>query len=294
MTKITAHFENHKNIIEFETSTAKSEVLIAVAWINFKEYYSIFDTILSNGCKLEILCSDNRQNNSHIKQIEKLREKGASIRLIKMPNTSNYMHHKFVVIDRKKIMNGSFNWSPNATRSFENLIVVEDNTELAKKFRYEFSQLKLIGTETIRKLRNKVKCKLKKCSGELLNILVISERSDKYSQVYSDLVQVCNECYEYKAIESCIQDNQIEVLLNSYQGSMDDYEAEYIEDLITEHLNQHINDVNIIHAIGRVSSGLDYYDEDYTNTNVLWKNKFVGNRIVDVFENEDFDVLYDN
>jgi hypothetical protein len=294
MTKITAHFENHKDVIEFETSSAKSEVLIAIAWINFKEYYSIFDTILSNGCKLEILCSDNRQNNSHLQEIIKLRDKGASIKLLKMPNTSNYMHHKFAVIDRKNIMNGSFNWSPNATRSFENLIVIENNAELAKKFRYEFSQLKLIGTETIRKLRNKVKCKSKKCFGELLNILVISERSDKYSQVYADLVQVCNECYDYKAIESCIQDNQIEILLNSYQSSMDDYEAEHIEDLITEHLNQNINNVNIIHAVGRVSSGLNYYDEDYANTNVLWKNKFVGNRIIDVFENEDFDVLYDN
>lgn len=294
MTKITAHFENHKNIIEFETSAAKNEVLIAVAWINFKEYYSIFDTILNNDCKLEILCSDNRQNKSHLKEIVELREKGALIRLLKMPNTSNYMHHKFTVIDRNKIMNGSFNWSPNATRSFENLIVIDDNIELAKQFRDEFSKLKLIGTETIRKLRNKTKCKSKQCSGELLNILVISERSDKYSQVYADIIQVCNECHDYMAIERCIADNQIEILLNSYQGSMDNFEAQQIEDLITEHLNQHINDTKTIHAIGRVTSGLDYYDDDYTNTNILWKNKFVGNRIIDVFENEDFDVLYDN
>lgn len=128
MTKITAHFENHKDIIELETSSAKSEVLIAVAWINFKEYKSIFEKVLKNDCDLKILCSDNWQNRTHLKEIIELREKGASIHLLEMPNASNYMHHKFAVIDRRNIVNGSFNWSPNATKSFENLIVINGKT----------------------------------------------------------------------------------------------------------------------------------------------------------------------
>ncbi|TGV03624.1 phospholipase D-like domain-containing protein [Flavivirga rizhaonensis] len=294
MTKITAHFENHKDVIEFETSTAKSEVLIAVAWINFKEYYSLFETILKNDCKLKILCSDNRQNKSHIKEIIELRKKGASIQLLEMPNTSNYMHHKFAIIDRKNIINGSFNWSPNATRSFENLIVINDNKTIAKEFRDEFKKLELIGKETIRSLRKKVKCTEKECSGEMLNILVLSEKSSKYFETNADIIKFCNECNEYSTIESCLSDTQFEMLLDSYQGSMDDFESEYLDDLISEHLNQHINNNILIHAIGKVTSGLDYYDDDFTNTNILWKNKFVGNRVLDVYENEDFDVLYSN
>jgi hypothetical protein len=65
---------------------------------------------------------------------------------------------------------------------------------------------------------------------------------------------------------------------------------EHISDLLLSYQN---ND-NTIHAIGKVKTNLDGYDEEYVSTVILWKNKFVGDKLLDEFENEDFDVLYEN
>lgn len=60
--EIESFFENQKQIIENELLKAKSNILIAVAWINFKEYGDIFEQILEKNVKLQIICSDNSTN----------------------------------------------------------------------------------------------------------------------------------------------------------------------------------------------------------------------------------------
>jgi len=75
-----------------------------------------------------------------------------------MPSLRNHMHNKFVVIDNIHIINGSFNWSPNAEKSFENLMVIKNDKITAKKIRDEFNQLLNIETQTIKKLHKKNKC----------------------------------------------------------------------------------------------------------------------------------------
>ena len=132
--ELKTYFENHKQIIQNELFEAKSNVYIAVAWIKFKEYFNIFDEILKKKIELNIICSDNRQNRAHKVFIQELMDKGAKIKLLEMPHYKNHMHHKFVVIDGKTIMNGSFNWSPNATRSFENIKVINDAPDEAEHF----------------------------------------------------------------------------------------------------------------------------------------------------------------
>lgn len=293
--EVTTYFENLKSIIVDNLLEAKSEVLIAVAWLNFKEYYNVFETLLDNNILLKIICSDNHQNRAHLLEIQNLCKKGAKIKLLTMPSTRNHMHHKFSIIDNKTIINGSFNWSPNATKSFENLLVIKDCPTEVIKFNQEFSKILNIEKHTIRNVQKRVKCNLEDdCDGELLNILVFSEKSSKYYETCGDIVKVCNSCYNFETIKSFIQNNQLYILINSLPNSSDDFEYEYMNKLIFEELNQYINNGSIIHAVGKVSSGLDYKDEDYLNTNIIWKNKFVGDRIPNIIEDQDFDVFYDN
>lgn len=291
--EIKTYFENHKQIIQNELLKAKSVVYIAVAWINFKEYFNIFDQLLDDKVELNIICSDNIQNRSHQEYVQKLRTKGSKIKLLKMPHYKNHMHHKFAIIDNQTIINGSFNWSPNATRSFENLMVIKKFTDEIQKFVIEFKNLELIEEGTIKKLT-----KLKKCEycddGKLVNILVFSRKVSKNLETSGDIVQVCSDCDFFENDNNIITNNQLYILADNYNSVDDETEYKNINSLIFEQLNQYINNDIIIHAIGQVCHGLDLFDEDVIQTKILWKNKFTEDRIQDVYEDQDFDVNYDS
>lgn len=290
--ELKTYFENHKQIIETELLEAKSIVYIAVAWINFKEYFDIFNEIINKKIDLNIICSDNKQNRAHEIFVEKLRNKGAKIKLLKMPHYKNHMHHKFVVIDATTIINGSFNWSPNATRSFENLMVIKGATNEAKDFIIEFKKLQLIEKETIKKLT-----KLKKCEycddGKLVNILVFSSKSSKYFETSGDIVEVCSDCDYFDNSSDMITNNQLFLLADHYNSVNEESEYNSINDSIFDELNQYINNGKVIHAIGQVFHELDQFDEDNIFTKILWENKLIEGRIQDIYDEQDFDVNYD-
>lgn len=291
---VESYFENHKEVIKTELSKAKEIVLIAVAWINFKEYQEIFNTVINNKAKLIIVCSDNWQNRSHQNEIDALITLGADIRLLKMPSHTNHMHHKFSIVDSNTILNGSFNWSPNATRSFENIVVIRNFPEETTKFISEFDKLCNIESKSIKELQKIVKCtKTADCKGELFNILVFSEKATKYHEVYGDVIEVCPVCSQYKKIKECIPNNQIEFMLSAYRDASDDFETELIDRDINNILDSYVKNSITIHAIGRVKSGFRYKEDEFEETNIIWKNKFIGNRLPDKFEEQSFGVAYE-
>ena len=52
------------------------------------------------------------------------------------------LHHNFVVIDGKRVVTGSFNYTKTAAESsYENLVVIESE-EVAGKFLEEFDKIK--------------------------------------------------------------------------------------------------------------------------------------------------------
>ncbi len=55
----------------------------------------------------------------------------------------NIMHHKFCVIDLKKVIHGSYNWTNKAKHNQENISVTEDRTS-AEAFAKKFVQLAAI------------------------------------------------------------------------------------------------------------------------------------------------------
>lgn len=294
MSEVKTYFENHKNIIEDELSKAKESVLIAVAWINFKEYNEIFENLLNRSIELKIVCSFNDSNNRYESWIDQLRSKGAEIRLLEMPNEINHMHHKFAIIDRSTILNGSFNWSDNAIRNFENIMVITNAKETSISFKREFDKLLRINTDTIFNLQQESNCSNEDCDGYLFNLLIFSESSDQYYQTYGDIVKVCNDCQDFETIQECIPNNNLEILLQEFHPNADDDRIDFIADCLHDTMIEYINDDIIIHAIGKVKTELDGYDNEWVQTNIIWKNNFVGNLIPNSFDNEDFNVLYDN
>lgn len=295
---IEVFFEGHKTEIERKLMLARTNVKIAVAWINFKTHFDLFESVLKNGVQLEIICSDNRANRSHQAEIEKLADLGANIKLLKMPSANNYMHHKFALIDGVTIINGSFNWSPNAMRSFENIMVVSGEPDVFTQFDAEFEKLKILESSTIKYLRKKTKCKKQHCDGFLFNILVFSKTATKYNEAWGDVVEVCSVCDHENHIRDGIQDNSFYFLFNSYDyvNSIDDETKNELLDKIDRDVNScmatYINNGTIIHAIGFVGEELVSPDgETEDTTRILWKNKFVGDELPDIYPTN-FGVVY--
>ncbi|WP_456454799.1 phospholipase D family nuclease [Thermovibrio sp.] len=75
-----------------------------------------------------------------------LEKEGIEVRY-KKGSGGGLMHNKYAIYDGKSVSTGSFNWTANAEkRNDENLIVIENNRELARVYEENFKKLwKLAG-----------------------------------------------------------------------------------------------------------------------------------------------------
>lgn len=99
----------------------------------------ILDTILvkmDKGVKVRGIF-DNRYRNSDWgkKVFEALKAKGAEVKYDDMPNL---VHHKVMIIDRKTVITGSYNFSQNAEKENDENILIIHNPRVAQKYNREF------------------------------------------------------------------------------------------------------------------------------------------------------------
>jgi phosphatidylserine/phosphatidylglycerophosphate/cardiolipin synthase-like enzyme len=57
-----------------------------------------------------------------------------------VPTHLGFIHHKFAIIDKKISITGSYNWSINASKNKENIVVIDD-TNIAKKFNKHLDEI---------------------------------------------------------------------------------------------------------------------------------------------------------
>ena len=53
----------------------------------------------------------------------------------------NKLHHKFAVIENRKVITGSCNWSPSAAHTYEETLLVIHSPKLADHFTREMNRL---------------------------------------------------------------------------------------------------------------------------------------------------------
>ena len=61
--------------------------------------------------------------------------------VVKIDDTANHMHHKFMVSDDQVLLTGSYNWTNSAARYNQENIVVTTDAKLVKSFLSEFEKL---------------------------------------------------------------------------------------------------------------------------------------------------------
>lgn len=275
------YFENQHEIIMESLRASQKKVYIAVSWLNFELYGPIFLDLALKKVNIKIIINDDSLNARYTNYIEILKNHGIKIKKIKMFNKSNYMHHKFCIIDSKKILIGSFNWSKNAINSFENLIET-DNYSIIRDTVTEFNKLWRFNKE-IRELQKKNKCA--NCLQSKYNLMILF--SDENHTLYK-IISVCDCSIEsFNELKSDLLDiglyNSIKNINEYYSELLNEYEG-YPEQL--EILNSDFNyDLSqiyselqedyLIHGIAVVG-----YEVIFQNgggewlTRVIWKYRF--------------------
>jgi len=61
--------------------------------------------------------------------------------VVKIDNTANHMHHKFMVSDDHVLLTGSYNWTNSAARYNQENVIVTTEAALIKSFLNEFEKL---------------------------------------------------------------------------------------------------------------------------------------------------------
>jgi len=139
--KTEAYFDNIKQIIVNELLSAKKSILVAVAWFTDNDLFDILCEKAKGGLNIELIIAEDEININCNLQYDKLNRLGGQFQFHKSINNS-LMHNKFCVIDLKKTITGSYNWSYKARNNREN-IVITNNSALALQFAKQFYKLKL-------------------------------------------------------------------------------------------------------------------------------------------------------
>lgn len=135
---ITNGTEIKQRIIS-EISKAAQCVYVAVAWFTDRDIANAIINAKDRNVTIDIILSSNANNEEVIRM---LKAAGISVHAFDTGDARGLMHHKFCLFDNRISINGSFNFSYNASRNNVENIVVSDDTALYKQFYEEFEQLR--------------------------------------------------------------------------------------------------------------------------------------------------------
>jgi hypothetical protein len=113
--------------------------LISIA----KSGFNILCNKAKSGVAVELVVSPKQLNQSQDKiNLESLIESGGNLFIFNVSSeTYDDMHNKFCIVDYNTVITGSFNWTNQAKRNEENILIVKDELT-AQKYLHEFDNLK--------------------------------------------------------------------------------------------------------------------------------------------------------
>lgn len=130
--------ENIEKVIIENLQKAENEVCIAMAWFTSPELMEELERLKERGVKIKIIISNARYNE---KWIYKLGNSCDTLRKAIIPSLyNNIMHNKYCIIDKEKVIDGSYNWTRHARKNLEHIIIIEDFS-IANKYRDSFYKI---------------------------------------------------------------------------------------------------------------------------------------------------------
>jgi phosphatidylserine/phosphatidylglycerophosphate/cardiolipin synthase-like enzyme len=135
---VQVHFKDIQlNIIRY-INLAETDLKIAVAWFNNS---IIFDCLINKlkEIKISLIISNDGNNYGNEINFQHFINKGG---LLYLPYDNKLMHNKYLIIDNKIILTGSYNFTYGAERlNHENLIIIENNKSISDSYITNFDRL---------------------------------------------------------------------------------------------------------------------------------------------------------
>lgn len=118
-------------------ASAKDSLDVCIFTFSHRDLADTLINTHQRGVVVRVL-TDNEQMHSYGCQVERLRRAGIQVRL---DTTSYYMHHKFAIIDHRRLVNGSLNWTAQAIQGNQENLIVTSKDKLVQPFVKQFQLL---------------------------------------------------------------------------------------------------------------------------------------------------------
>lgn len=132
-------FENIEQRIVKEIKDAHYAIFVSVAWFTNKKLFNALLEKAKNNCYVSIIIQldeINSQSGIDYGQIQIGRSE-----CFKISKDAELLHDKFCVIDFKKVITGSYNWTYKASLNSENILILNDPS-IASQYISRFEQQK--------------------------------------------------------------------------------------------------------------------------------------------------------
>jgi len=139
MNEILTNGTEIKQRIIAEIQKANQNIYIAMAWFTDRDIANAVISAKKRNLAVDIILSSNVQNEP-VKQM--LKNENISIHAFETGDERGMMHHKFCLIDNKLSINGSYNYSYNASNNNVENIQVSDDPHTYRQLLAEFERLK--------------------------------------------------------------------------------------------------------------------------------------------------------
>ncbi len=272
--KFNAYFDDLEYEIKKQLNRATKSIDICVAWISLNNFENLFQELINKGVNIRLICHkdfnpkrNNFSKSTCLKEIYKIRSYGGGL-----------MHNKFCIIDDEILIIGSYNWSANAHRHFENIFVIENDFSSILRYKNEFEDLIIAFYPTYLD-------KCQKCNSTTINFLVTANDFENNENFY-----------RLSIWKLCLANNHCELIhkelkeeygwCEEEENMLDDKENMLIKFKQNRNrINNHMKYGNqFIHAQGYIAISNEHDVIEYGEAkdyflNVYWKHIFLRNKI---------------
>lgn len=133
--------ESPSSMLKFVTylSMAEKSVDLCIYMFTQSNFSDIIRQLHQSGVSIRII-TDGGEDEANGTQVSKLQLMGIEVRSNKR-GTGALMHHKFVIIDDKILLSGSFNWTNRAVVSNYEAVLVTSSKSLVNPFVDKFNEM---------------------------------------------------------------------------------------------------------------------------------------------------------
>lgn len=130
-TSVQAYNKKIRNRLYKELIYATDSVQISMCYFNDGALLKLLSIKAFAGIKISIVIDDNKVNKRFISSLEAAADLGC---LIYWSASSKLMHSKYIIVDGKKVITGSYNLTNAAPMNYESIVIINDEPSLINFF----------------------------------------------------------------------------------------------------------------------------------------------------------------